>query len=37
MNMYATLDKVKPHTENIKGFNLAAAIYTTFQVSTLMP
>jgi hypothetical protein len=24
MNMYAMLDKAKPHTENIKGIDLAA-------------
>jgi hypothetical protein len=33
MKMYVMLDKEKPHTENIKGLNLAAVIYTTFQVS----
>jgi hypothetical protein len=32
--MYAILDKAKPHSENIKGFNLAAVIYTTVQVYT---
>jgi hypothetical protein len=32
IKMYATLDKAKPHTENIKGLNLAAIIYTTVQV-----
>jgi hypothetical protein len=30
------LDKAKPHTENIKGLNLAAVIYTTVQVSRLL-
>jgi hypothetical protein len=29
--MYAILDKAKPHTENTKGLNLAAVIYTTFK------
>jgi hypothetical protein len=29
MKMYAILDKVNPHTENIKGFNWAAVNYTT--------
>jgi hypothetical protein len=28
MKMYVILDKAKPHTENIKGLNLAAVIYT---------
>jgi hypothetical protein len=37
MKMYAILDKVKPHTENIKGLNLAAVIYTMVQVSILLP
>jgi hypothetical protein len=36
MKMYAILDKAKPHTENIKGLNLAAVIYTTGQVSRLL-
>jgi hypothetical protein len=26
---YVILDMAKPHTENIKGLNLAAVIYTT--------
>jgi hypothetical protein len=30
------LDKAKPHTDNIKGLNLAAVIYTTVQVSRLL-
>jgi hypothetical protein len=30
------LDKAKPHTENMKGINLAAVIYTTVQVSRLL-
>jgi hypothetical protein len=34
MKMYVILDKAKPHTESIKGLNLAAVIYTTVQVST---
>jgi hypothetical protein len=33
MKMYAILDKAKPHTENIKGLNMAAVISTTVQVS----
>jgi hypothetical protein len=36
MKMYIILDKVKPHTENIKGLNLAAVIYTTVEVSGLL-
>jgi hypothetical protein len=35
MKMYAILGKAKPHTENIKGLNLAAVIYTTVQMSRL--
>jgi hypothetical protein len=34
VNIYAILDKAKPHTENIRGFNFAAVIYTTIRVST---
>jgi hypothetical protein len=30
------LDKEKPHTENIKGLNLVAVIYTTVQVYRLL-
>jgi hypothetical protein len=30
------LDKAKPHTENIKGLNLAAVMYTTVQVIRLL-
>jgi hypothetical protein len=30
------LEKAKPHTENIKGFNWAAVIYTTVQGSRLL-
>jgi hypothetical protein len=33
--MFATLDNEKPSTENIKGLNLAAAIYTIVQVSQI--
>jgi hypothetical protein len=36
MEMYVVLDKAKPHTENIKGLNLAAVIYATVQVSRLL-
>jgi hypothetical protein len=32
MKMYAILDKVKPHTENIRGLNFAAVTCTTIQV-----
>jgi hypothetical protein len=35
MKMFATLDKAKPDTENIRGLNLAAAMCTTVQVSRL--
>jgi hypothetical protein len=35
MKMFATLNKVKPHTENIRGSNLAAVMCTTVQVSRL--
>jgi hypothetical protein len=31
MKMYAILDKAKPHTENRKGFNLAAVILRPFK------
>jgi hypothetical protein len=31
--LFATLDKARPHTENIRGSNLAAVIYTAVQVS----
>jgi hypothetical protein len=30
------LDKAKPHTENIKGLNLAAVMFTTVHVSRLL-
>jgi hypothetical protein len=36
MKMYVILDKAKPHTENIKGLNFAAVIYTTVQVPRLL-
>jgi hypothetical protein len=36
MKMYVILDKAKPHTENIKGLNLAAVNYTTVQVSRVL-
>jgi hypothetical protein len=36
VKMYAILGKAKPHTENIKGLNLAVVIYTTVQVSRLL-
>jgi hypothetical protein len=35
MKMFATLDKAKPHTENIRGFNLAVDTCTIVQVSRL--
>jgi hypothetical protein len=33
MRMFTTLDKARPHTENIRGSNLAAVTCTTVQVS----
>jgi hypothetical protein len=33
IKMFATLDKARPHTENIRGSNLAAVMCTTAQVS----
>jgi hypothetical protein len=36
MKMYVILVKAKPHTENIKGLNLAVVIYTTVQVSRVL-
>jgi hypothetical protein len=33
MKLFATLDKAKPDTENIRGLNLAAVTCTTVQVS----
>jgi hypothetical protein len=33
MKMFATLDKARPHTENIRGLNLAAVMCTAVQVS----
>jgi hypothetical protein len=35
MKMFATLDKARPDTENIRGLNLAAVMCTTVQVSRL--
>jgi hypothetical protein len=35
MRMFATLDKVKPDTENIRGLNLAAVMCMTVQMSRL--
>jgi hypothetical protein len=35
MKMFATLDKAKPNTENIRGFNLTAVMCTTVQESRL--
>jgi hypothetical protein len=35
MKMFATLDKAKPDTENIRGLNLAAVMCMTVQVSRL--
>jgi hypothetical protein len=36
MKMYVILDKAKPLTENTKGLNLAAVIYTTVEVCRLL-
>jgi hypothetical protein len=36
MKMYVILDKLKPHTENIKGLNFAAVNYRNVQVSRLL-
>jgi hypothetical protein len=36
IKMYVILDKAKSHTEDIKGLNLAAVIYTTVRVSKLL-
>jgi hypothetical protein len=33
MKMFVTLDKARPHTENIRGSNLAAVMCMTVQVS----
>jgi hypothetical protein len=33
MKLFATLDKARPHTGNIRGSNLAAVMCTTVQVS----
>jgi hypothetical protein len=35
MKMFVPLDKARPHTENIRGLNLAAVMCTTVQVSKL--
>jgi hypothetical protein len=35
MKMFATLDKAKPDTENIRSFNLAAIKHTTAQATRL--
>jgi hypothetical protein len=35
MKMFVILDKARPHTENIRGLNLAAVTCTTVQVSKL--
>jgi hypothetical protein len=35
MKMFVTLDKARPHTENIRGLNLAAVMCTIVQVSKL--
>jgi hypothetical protein len=34
--MYVILDEAKPHTDNIKGLNLAAVIYMGVQVYRLL-
>jgi hypothetical protein len=33
MKMFVTLDKARPHTETIRGLNLAAVMRMTVQVS----
>jgi hypothetical protein len=35
IKMFATLDKARPDTENIRGLNLAAVMCMTVQVSRL--
>jgi hypothetical protein len=35
MKMFATLDKAKPDTENIRGLNLTAVMCMTVQVTRL--
>jgi hypothetical protein len=35
MKMFVTLDMARPHTENIRGLNLAAVMCTTVHVSRL--
>jgi hypothetical protein len=36
MKMYATLDKVKPDTGNMRGLNLVAVKHMTVQVTRLL-
>jgi hypothetical protein len=36
MQMYVLLGKAKPHTENVKGLNMMAVIYTTVEVPRLL-
>jgi hypothetical protein len=36
MKMFATLDKAKPDTENIRSLNLAMVMCTNVQVSRLL-
>jgi hypothetical protein len=36
MEMFAILDKAKPHTENIRGLDMAAVTCTTVQRSGFM-
>jgi hypothetical protein len=36
IKMYAILEKAKPHTENLKGLNLVAAICMAVQVFRLL-
>jgi hypothetical protein len=35
MKMFATLEKARPNTGNIRGSNLAAVVCTTVEVSRL--
>jgi hypothetical protein len=35
MKMFATLDKAKPNTGNVRGLNLAAFKHTTVQMTRL--
>jgi hypothetical protein len=32
MKMFVTLDKARPHTENIRGLKLAAGMHTSLQM-----